>query len=173
MIKISTFSYLKHKYKDKIILYNNSITNMMEYENYMYNLDNKDRSKLEEKILLSVDKKYDSIWTVTDSETRDQERLYATTDESNTEIIAFLKNKLGFKIGVIRPWVDKDNILPWEFKNTDNIVIDPDTNDEAIEIEIFRDNQDLCTLPKKIYREYNYIPPKYLQPTNEVENMIF
>lgn len=99
---------------------------------------------------------------IIDEETTKSQILTMLED---TNGIRLVNNKNEF-CGYGEDWYDDDNEIPDEFKNKDNIVLKPEESGETLLTFTISGN---TKLPKKSYREYNYIEDLgNLQRTNLV-----
>lgn len=79
-----------------------------------------------------------------------------------------LVTELGQEVGYFRIWVDEDDLVDEKFKNSDDEVQDPDTNDPIDEFVI--EDEQIATIPIGTYREWGTIEGlSHLQPTYEIE----
>ena len=83
------------------------------------------------------------------------------SDGSNTETF-YLKNnqivlKNGIHVGDYYYWIDSDTEIPKNFKNSQNIVLDPDSNSPLYEYYLHKDMNMYHELDTDIvYRRYKY-----------------
>jgi len=59
-------------------------------------------------------------------------------------------------LGTINKWIDEDDIVPKDYKTSDNVVLHPLTNIPIIEVELNFSSEIYSGVLPGIYREYNY-----------------
>lgn len=159
-------------FKDNILI------NYRDKKIYLNNFNKKMENKNKELFKQNIDiQNKDMIrYIITDDLTKDKEELIVCNNKiylqnNLNNVLEYLSNKRGNIVGTLKNWYDTDNIIPKFYKNNDNYVIDPNTRDIAFEIELFKEHNDICSLPQSIYREYRLVSGHYLQPSNEIETI--
>ena len=179
---MNNYNISKKKILESLKINNNILYN--DYENYNFDnsddddsLDSLNNSKLNEldntinKKLLTKSIKILNWWTsaskviIIDNETKAKFEI-AIEEVSDGKFNLYQKNKQ--LVGKATYWVDKDNIIPQQFKHND-IVQDQLTGRYIYIYELNYDSKVYHDLPKKIYKKYYYNKEfNCLKITNEI-----
>ncbi len=120
----------------------------------------------EESIVKKIDS-YQNVMatvTITDEETNYQYTFSMVNDYKGGKII--LINQKKQVCGLVEDWDDAEDVIPEDFKNKDNIVLNPEDNNELLSFRIIRNTR----LAKRVYREYQFLEDHdNLQRTNLVD----
>jgi hypothetical protein len=121
-------------------------------------IDHNDRS---ETILIQNNDRSETILIENNEESPINNEKIILSDGSNTETF-YLKNnqivlKNGIHVGDYYYWIDSDTEIPNNFKNSQNIVLDPDSNSPLYEYNLHKDMNMYHELDTDIvYRRYKY-----------------
>lgn len=120
----------------------------------------------EESIVEKIDSYQNEMATVTitDEETNYQYKFSMVNDYKSGQLL--LINQKKQVCGLVEDWEDAEDVIPEDFKNKDNIVLNPEDNNELLSFRIQRNTR----LAKRVYREYQFLEDHdNLQRTNLVD----